>query len=166
MSRGVKKVAILQSNYIPWKGYFDLINMVDEFILFDDAKYTKNDWRNRNLIKTKDGLKWITIPVYFKGMSDQRIREAKVSNPGWAGKHWKTISQSYAGAGYFKEYREVFEPMYLACEEEFLSRINYMFIEAICGVLGIRARLSWTCWSKYSRLRTLCSLPGRWPRNT
>ncbi|MFC1785876.1 WbqC family protein, partial [Candidatus Neomarinimicrobiota bacterium] len=52
-----KKVAILQSNYIPWKGYFDLINSVDEFILYDDMQYTKNDWRNRNLIKTQQGIK-------------------------------------------------------------------------------------------------------------
>ena len=62
-----KKVAILQSNYIPWKGYFDIINMVDEFILFDDMQYTKRDWRNRNIIKTAAGLKWLTIPVDSKG---------------------------------------------------------------------------------------------------
>ena len=58
-----KCIAIVQSNYIPWKGYFDLINMVDEFILYDDVQYTKNDWRNRNIIKTNQGLKWLTIPV-------------------------------------------------------------------------------------------------------
>ena len=46
----MKKVAILQSNYIPWKGYFDIINMVDEFILYDDMQYTRRDWRNRNKI--------------------------------------------------------------------------------------------------------------------
>ena len=59
----VKKVAITQSNYIPWKGYFDLINMVDEFVLYDDVQFTKNDWRNRNIIKTNQGLRWLTIPV-------------------------------------------------------------------------------------------------------
>jgi len=52
----VKRLAILQSNYIPWKGYFDLIKYVDEFILFDDVQFTKNDWRNRNRIKTSQGL--------------------------------------------------------------------------------------------------------------
>ena len=62
----MKCIAILQSNYIPWKGYFDLINYVDEFVIYDDAQYTKRDWRNRNLIKTKDGLKWLTIPVEVK----------------------------------------------------------------------------------------------------
>ena len=59
----LKKVAIVQSNYIPWKGYFDLINLVDEFILFDDMQYTRRDWRNRNIIKTFNGLLWLTIPV-------------------------------------------------------------------------------------------------------
>jgi hypothetical protein len=59
----MKKVAILQSNYIPWKGYFDIINSADEFIIFDDAQFTKNDWRNRNRIKSLQGVQWITIPV-------------------------------------------------------------------------------------------------------
>ena len=70
-----KKVAIVQSNYIPWKGYFDLINSVDEFILYDDMQYTRRDWRNRNKIKTKDGSKWITIPVQVKGKYYQKIIE-------------------------------------------------------------------------------------------
>jgi len=57
----IKRVAILQSNYIPWKGYFDIIGMVDEFIIYDEVQYTKNDWRNRNKIKTPTGAQWITI---------------------------------------------------------------------------------------------------------
>jgi hypothetical protein len=64
---GAKRVAIIQSNYIPWKGYFDIINQVDEFILYDDRQYTRRDWRNRNLIKTGHGLHWLTIPVHVKG---------------------------------------------------------------------------------------------------
>ncbi|MDC1301759.1 WbqC family protein, partial [bacterium] len=62
-----KRVAILQSNYIPWKGYFDLIAYVDEFILFDDMQFTRRDWRNRNKIKTPNGLQWLTVPVNQKG---------------------------------------------------------------------------------------------------
>ena len=68
----MKKVAILQSNYIPWKGYFDIINMVDEFILYDDMQYTRRDWRNRNKIKTFGGVKWLTIPVNVKGKYYQK----------------------------------------------------------------------------------------------
>ena len=59
----MKRVAILQSNYIPWKGYFDLIASVDEFVFYDDVQYTTNDWRNRNRIKTPQGVQWLTIPV-------------------------------------------------------------------------------------------------------
>ena len=71
----MKKIAILQSNYIPWKGYFDIINMVDEFILYDDMQYTRRDWRNRNKIKTTDGVKWLSIPVINKGKFFQKINE-------------------------------------------------------------------------------------------
>ena len=59
----MRKIAIIQSNYIPWKGYFDLIDSVDAFMLFDAVQYTRRDWRNRNLIKTPQGLSWLTVPV-------------------------------------------------------------------------------------------------------
>jgi len=59
----MKKVAILQSNYIPWKGVFDMINQADIFVFFEDTQYTKRDWRNRNLIKTSSGLKFLTVPI-------------------------------------------------------------------------------------------------------
>ena len=57
------KLAISQSNYIPWRGYFDLIASVDRFVLYDTVQFTKNDWRNRNLIKTQAGVQWLSIPV-------------------------------------------------------------------------------------------------------
>ena len=94
-----KKVAILQSNYIPWKGYFDIIHMVDEFILYDDVQYTKNDWRNRNKIVTKDGLIWLSIPVLHTGKFSQKIRETKVIDGRWADKHWRSIEYSYSQGG-------------------------------------------------------------------
>jgi hypothetical protein len=77
----MKKAAILQSCYIPWKGYFDLINMVDEFILYDDVQYTRRDWRNRNKIKTASGSAWLTIPVDVKGKYFQKIKDTTVSDP-------------------------------------------------------------------------------------
>lgn len=86
-----KKVAILQSNYIPWKGYFDLINSVDEFILYDDMQYTKRDWRNRNVIKTKDGLLWLSVLVEVKGKYSQKIKDTKISNKNWGKERWKII---------------------------------------------------------------------------
>jgi len=161
-----KKVAILQSNYIPWKGYFDLINMVDEFILYDDVQYTKNDWRNRNIIKTANGLQWLTIPVNFKGKSSQKIKEAKISNFRWCGKHWKSISQNYAKAEFFSRYREIFEGLYRDCEgEEFLSKVNFRFLKAICRILGIDTEITWSmdyalAEGKTERLVALCMDAG------
>lgn len=138
-----KKIAILQSNYIPWKGYFDLINQVDEFIIYDDVQYTKNDWRNRNRIKTPQGVRWLTIPVRQEKLS-QTIRETKISDPRWPRKHWVTISQCYSKAQYFKDYRDVFEQVYQLMDLEYLSEINYRFMSAINGVLGIETRLRWS----------------------
>jgi hypothetical protein len=160
-----KRVAIVQSNYIPWKGYFDLINMVDEFILFDDVQYTRRDWRNRNKIKTPNGPVWLSIPVQVKGKFEQRINETRVSDATWPAIHWKTIAQNYASAPYFRKYRDVFETLYLSTNETYLSEINCRFLRAICEVLGIRSRISWSSdyvitEGKTERLVSLCQQAG------
>lgn len=139
-----KKVAILQSNYIPWKGYFDLISRVDEFVIYDDMQYTKRDWRNRNKIMTEQGLKWLTIPVLVKGKYYQKIQETKVSDRDWAIKHWKAICQNYSKSKFFERYRDIFEDIYLNCNDDGLSEINYKFIVAINGILGINTRIRWS----------------------
>ena len=140
-----KKVAILQSNYIPWKGYFDIIDSVDEFIFYDEMQYTKNDWRNRNKIKTEQGLKWITIPCETKGIitNSQKINETKITDKNWSKKHWNSILYSYSKTGYFKEYQSLFSDLYKECEnEEYLCNVNYKFIFAICDLLGIKTKLT------------------------
>lgn len=139
----MKKIAILQSNYIPWKGYFDLINMVDEFVLYDEVQYTKNDWRNRNKIQTPQGIQWLTIPVRQKELS-QLIKDTKVQDKRWSKKHWATMKQNYSKAPYFKEYKDIFEELYLNSDEEYLSQINYKFIVAICKILGITTKIRWS----------------------
>jgi hypothetical protein len=140
----MKKVAILQSNYIPWKGYFDMISLVDEFILYDDMQYTRRDWRNRNKIKTPNGLSWLTIPVEVKGKYFQKINETLISEPGWAKDHWATIKQFYSKAKYFKDYKDVFENFYLNTEEQYLSKVNYELIRIVNEILGIRTKISWS----------------------
>lgn len=161
----VKKVAILQSNYIPWKGYFDLLNSVDEFILYDDMQFTRRDWRNRNLIKTPRGLEWLTIPVSVKGRYLQKICETRISDPGWGAAHWSTLVHNYAKAPFFELYRPILEPLYLR-EEQLLSNINYGFLHAICGILGIATRISWSMdyrplkEGKTARLVDLCKRAG------
>src|SRR5262245_50152794 len=90
------RVAVLQSNYIPWKGYFDIIHDVDLFVFYDDVQYTKNDWRNRNRVKTSQGPKWLTIPVGAD--LDRRICDVRLGDHHWQRKHWETIKQSYGKA--------------------------------------------------------------------
>lgn len=139
-----KKVGILQSNYIPWKGYFDLINIVDEFILYDDMQYTRRDWRNRNKIKTPNGSQWLTIPVSVKGKYSQSIKDTKINDNSWVQKHWSTIKQNYSKAKYFKDYKDVFEELYLNSKEDSLSLINYKFIIAINTILDINTKILWS----------------------
>ena len=138
----MKKVAILQSNYIPWKGYFDMIAAVDEFILYDDMQYTRRDWRNRNQIKTPQGIQWLTIPVLVKGKYHQTIRETEIDGSDWALAHWKTLTQNYRKAAHFTEIAAWLEPLYLVPQETHLSLSNRRFIEAICGYLGIETVIS------------------------
>lgn len=139
-----KKIAIVQSNYIPWKGYFDLINMVDEFILYDNMQYTRRDWRNRNRIKTAQGLQWLTIPVNVKGKYYQKICETCVSDSKWGKTHWNTIVHNYSKSKCFTEYKDLFEGLFLDINERYLSLINFRFISAICEILGIHTHISWS----------------------
>lgn len=91
-----------QSNYLPWKGYFDLINNVDIFVLYDTVQYTKNDWRNRNRVVTANGTSWLTVPVIQKSLN-QRINEVEIANQHWQRKHWLTIEQSYKKTPFFRK---------------------------------------------------------------
>jgi hypothetical protein len=160
-----KTVAIVQSNYIPWRGYFDLINSVDEFILYDDMQYTIRDWRNRNIIKTANGPFWLTIPVEVKGKYFQKIKESVISDSGWGRKHWASITHSYSKAKHFPAHKEFFADLYSRPEEKLLSRINHRFIAAICGLLGIKTTISWSMdynliGDKTEKLAHLCKQAG------
>ncbi len=161
----MKKVAIVQSNYIPWKGYFDMIAAVDEFILFDDMQYTRRDWRNRNQIKTAQGVQWLTVPVKVKGKYFQTIRETEIDGQDWQLAHWKTISQNYRKAPHFLEVAAVFEPLYLERAYSHISMLNRQFMEAICSYLNIETKIS-NSWDyklqegKTERLADLCLQAG------
>ncbi len=157
----MKKVAILQSNYIPWKGYFDLIAAVDEFILYDDMQYTRRDWRNRNRIKTPQGLQWLTVPVLVKGKYHQKIRDTKIDGLDWALLHWKTLAQNYRRAPHFEEIAEWLEPLYLKESYTHLSQLNRRFIRIVCDFLRIKTVIS-NSWDyillddKTKRLADIC----------
>lgn len=161
----MKKIAILQSNYIPWKGYFDMIAAVDEFILYDDMQYTRRDWRNRNQIKTSQGVQWLTVPVRVKGKYDQKIRDTEIDGTDWAVTHWKALAQNYRKAPHFDEIAAWLEPLYLAQTYTNVSQLNRQFIESICDYLGIKTVIS-NSWDyklldgKTERLADLCKQAG------
>jgi hypothetical protein len=157
----MKKVAILQSNYLPWKGYFDIIASVDEFILYDEMQYTRRDWRNRNQIKTPQGLLWLTVPVKVRGKYFQTIRETLIDGEEWSKKHWKTLVANYRRTPHFSEVSEMLEPYYLDNKYVTLSTLNRDLIEAIANYLGINTRISNSCDYKLidgqtERLADLC----------
>jgi hypothetical protein len=133
---GPMKVAIVQSNFLPWRGYFDLIRQSDLFIIYDDVQYTKGDWRNRNRIKTPRGSEWITVPVR-RGHLGQRIDETLVndSTP-WARKMLKRIHDSYRGAPHlepcFAELADL-----LSRQVASISELNVRLIAWACAHLGI-----------------------------
>lgn len=134
-----KSVAIVQSNYIPWKGYFDLIGSVDEFVLYDDVQFTKNDWRNRNRIKTPQGLLWLSVPVGAR--IDRLIRDVTIDSRAWQRLHWKSLESNYKRAPCFRQTAEWLAPLY---QERYtkLSDVNTKFIRAVCLQLNIGTRIS------------------------
>jgi hypothetical protein len=133
------RVAILQSNYIPWKGYFDIIGSVDLFVFHDDLQYTKGDWRNRNKIKTPKGAEWITVPC---GTSEHRlICEVELENHDWQRKHWNLIRINYDKTPFFKSYTPFFEEIYLGRTWKNLSDMNqYVIKEISTELLGIKTQ--------------------------
>ena len=153
------RVAIVQSNYVPWKGYFDLISYVDLFVLYDEVQYTKRDWRNRNLIKTSSGLQWLSIPVRVKGKFSQSIENTYIVDKEWPKLHWKKIRQNYSKTPYFKDIQSWLEPLYNSELSASLSEVNYVFIVGICDYLGIETKIVYS--SEYNRTKTVTGKSSR-----
>lgn len=134
-----QKVCVLQSNYIPWKGYFDLIADSDILVIYDDVQFTKNDWRNRNKIKTSAGLLWLTVPV---GQNISRnINEVTIEGYSWQKKHWRSLMLSYQKCVGFKSYKDFFEDFYLAKNWTNLSEMNEYLIQNILKFLDIKVNI-------------------------
>lgn len=159
----MKKVAILQSNYIPWKGYFDLISSVDEFVIYDDMQFTSRDWRNRNKIKTPNGVEWLSIPVGSD--TRRRIRDVAILDNYWQHKHWRSLEVNYRRARFFKEISLWLSPLYLDNNFSNLSDLNKAFIQSVADYLGIKTKIS-SSWDyqltdgKTERLVSICQQAG------
>jgi len=132
-------VAVCQSNYIPWKGYFDLIRRADYFVFYDIVQYTKNDWRNRNKILTANGPQWLTVPVQHKHL-EQPIYQIELAGSVWQSKHWKTLQQNYRKAPFFDLYATELEFIYQQ-DWRMLSELNQALIRFVCKQLGIGTTL-------------------------
>ena len=133
------KAAVIQSNYIPWRGYFDIMHDADVFVFYDDVQYTVNDWRNRNRVKTANGVVWLTIPV--GDQNNRRVCDVEIHDRTWARKHWMTIEQSYSRAPAFVRYADFFRSIYSQPWTS-LSVLNQTTIRAIAAdLLGIRTQI-------------------------
>jgi hypothetical protein len=129
------KVAILQSNYIPWRGYFDLINDVDVFVFYDCVKYTKNDWRNRNVIYTKNGKQWLTIPVPASA-TKLVIDEVILPDTRWQKIHAKSLSIGYGKAPHFDQLDEIINEFLIDHDWKSLADLNQQMITRVSRRLG------------------------------
>lgn len=134
-NNGNKCVGIIQSSYIPWRGYFDFINSVDVFVIYDDIQYSTGSWRNRNQIKAKTGLKWLTVPINKKqGMLiDEVLIDRSIR---WQNKHRHLLKESLGSAPYFNNAMEIWEEG-IASEHLTVSELNIRLIKLICNYLEI-----------------------------
>jgi hypothetical protein len=133
------KIAISQPAYLPWIGYFDLIDQVDLFVLLDNVQFEKRSWQQRNRIKTPADLQWLTIPVASRGKREQRIVEVEVAETDFWRDHLRTIDLNYHRAPFYRNY---FDPLSQCLEREAahgnLSRITVGIIDWLKDALGVK----------------------------
>ncbi|PCI53254.1 MAG: hypothetical protein COB36_12480 [Alphaproteobacteria bacterium] len=159
-------VVILQSNYLPWRGYFDLMREADVFIFYDEVQYTRGDWRNRNKIVAANGERWLSLPIAKSGNFGQSIHDTHISDPRWASKHWDTLRGVYGKSAGFKKWGKLIKTIYDELESETaLSVINHSFAKTLASSLGITT--DFHCSSEFSgptgkteRLVSLCQTVG------
>ena len=134
-------VSIHQPEHLPWLGFFDKLRQADVFVLLDTTQYAKDDFQNRNRIKTANGPSWLTVPVYKKGKSEQLILEAEISyDSKWQNKSWQLILQSYKNSPYFSEHRSFFEDIYKTKVIKLVD-LNIKIIKYVVQQLGIRSKI-------------------------
>jgi hypothetical protein len=160
------RVAIVQSCYVPWKGYFDLIRSADHFILLDDVQYSRGDFRNRNRIKTAAGLKWLTIPLRHSGTFPAVIRDMRIADPAWAAGHFETIRQAYRASPGWALLETWAREELLATRAETLTEVNDRLLRSLCKLLRIQTPITQstehgvTCDNATERVVRLCQSVG------
>mgnify|MGYP001399582945 CR=1 FL=1 len=135
------KTAIIQSNYIPWIGYFDIISQVDNFVFYDTVQFTKRSWRNRNYIKTPNGKLLLTIPINLKGSKSRNIEDILLNDETWGYDHFKKITYNYKKSKYYKEVSELLYETYFDKSLTKLSQVNISLIKNIINYLELETKL-------------------------
>jgi len=134
-------LAVLQPGYLPWLGFFDQIARSDFFVLYDDAQFDKHGWRNRNRVKSAEGMVWLTVPVLHSGRTGQSINETEIdARSPWAKKQIRTIAQLYAKAPYISRYLPEIEEILLRPWRR-LAELDRALIMRICRWLAVERPL-------------------------
>jgi WbqC-like protein family len=130
------RLAAHQPQYLPWLGYFDKMDRVDLFVLLDDVQYKKNEWQNRNRIRTTDGWQWLTVPVHYRfpmTIAEVEIDEASA----WRRKHREALRIQYARAAHRDEVFPRLSEL-LDHSTRSLAELNTRSIRVLAGLLGVR----------------------------
>ena len=135
------KIAVMQPYWVPYIGYFQLMNAVDEFIIYDNIKYTKKGWINRNRILFNDKEVYITLPL--KKASDFLDIEKRFLAESWIEDRNKIIgriTQAYRRAPFFETVFPIIEESILF-DQHNLFHFIFNSITVIKEYLGIKTRL-------------------------
>jgi hypothetical protein len=136
------KVAISQPTYLPWIGYFDLIDQVDRFVFLDTVQFEKRSWQQRNRIRTAEGLLFLTVPVIVKGRFEQKIKDVEIESPFFVRKHLRTIESNYRRAPFFGQYFEELAGLLGMCTVGTrLAEVNIKLVQWLCKAIGITTPL-------------------------
>lgn len=129
-------ISVHQPQFAPWLGYFAKIADADTFVLLDTVQYKKNEWQNRNKIKTSQGELWLTVPVKYK--FGQKIFEVEINNQqDWQKKQQKTLVSTYSKSRFFKEIITLLE-MVLTRHWTTIGELNISMVQSIAAYLGIK----------------------------
>ena len=132
-------VAVHQPQYLPWLGYFDKIDKADVFVLLDTVQFKKNEWQNRNKIKTAQGWQWLTVPVMFK--HPQRINEVPINKTvRWQHKQRQAILSNYKKAPNYSVLEGFFDTVFNT-DWETISELNISVVKQLTEILGIETPL-------------------------
>lgn len=133
--------AILQPGYLPWLGFFEQMDYADVFVVYDSVQYDTQSWRNRNRIKTVNGIQWLTVPVKHKNHLQKKINEVEIDNhQNWGREHLNSIKHAYSNTPFFEDYIYFFEELYKK-EWNRLLDLDLEIIQFIVEELGIKTKV-------------------------